>query len=168
VTTLVAGGPVRGSWWAHPKAHQIFQTLEALSDHPDVLLVKLIARKDTFVHRRLWPEIYVIATAGERWQCEGLPKDARALQMRLTEAGRVEAAGVAGRELECRLLARSEQFHTDAGHHSKRLESWTGWSARVGLEQPEISLVQAKRTIEEIFPGARLPWKVRAANARYD
>ena len=160
VSALVAGAPVRGSWWAHPKAHEIFHTLEALSEHPDVLLLKLIARKSTFVHRRLWPEIYLIATAGERWQWEGLPKDARALQRRLAEAGRVEVTGMAARELEYRLLARGEQFHTDAGHHSRRLESWTEWAARVGLEQPEIDLVQANRTIEEVFPGARFPWKV--------
>ena len=30
VTTLVAGGPVRGSWWAHEQSHSIFAVLEEL------------------------------------------------------------------------------------------------------------------------------------------
>ena len=47
VTTLVAHEPVRGSWWGHPKSHEIFAVGEALEDHEDVLVCKLIAGKVT-------------------------------------------------------------------------------------------------------------------------
>jgi hypothetical protein len=49
---LVAGKRVRGSWWAHPRAQEIFQVYDALEDHPDVLIMKLISRKVIYIHRR--------------------------------------------------------------------------------------------------------------------
>src|SRR5260370_42688367 len=71
VTTIIARAPVRGSWWAHPQAQEIFRALKKLARHRDVLLVKLIAGKDTLVDRRLWPEILAIATAGGAGQSKG-------------------------------------------------------------------------------------------------
>jgi hypothetical protein len=53
----IAGGPIGGSWWGHPKGHEIFQVAEAVSEHPDVLVCKLIDGKVTYVHRRLWPAL---------------------------------------------------------------------------------------------------------------
>jgi hypothetical protein len=58
----VAGGPIRGSWWGHPKGHEIFRVAEAISEHPDVLVCKLIEGKVTFVHRRLWPALVRLAS----------------------------------------------------------------------------------------------------------
>ena len=57
----IAGGPIRGSWWAHPKAHEIFRSTEALSAHPDVLVCKVAGGKITYVHRRLWPALVKLA-----------------------------------------------------------------------------------------------------------
>jgi hypothetical protein len=76
VTTLVAGEAVRGSWWAHPLANAIFLSLQEPAAHPDLLLLKLIGGKDTFVHRRLWPEIAAIGLSGESWQTLGLRREA--------------------------------------------------------------------------------------------
>lgn len=58
----VAGGPIRGSWWGHPKGHEIFRVTEAVSGHPDVLVCKLIDGKVTYVHRRLWPALVRLAS----------------------------------------------------------------------------------------------------------
>jgi hypothetical protein len=57
----IAGGPIRGSWWGHPKGHEIFRVAEAVSDSPDVLVCKLVADKVTYVHRRLWPALVKLA-----------------------------------------------------------------------------------------------------------
>ena len=103
VTTLVAGAPVRGSWWAHPAAHAIFRAIETLADRPDVLLIKLIAGKDTFVDRRLWPEILAIATSSAAWQWKGASADAHRLHKEVERRGVVEASGGAAGELEKRL-----------------------------------------------------------------
>jgi hypothetical protein len=53
----VAGGPIRGSWWGHPKGHEIFRLAEAVANSGDVLVCKLIEGKVTWVHRRLWPAL---------------------------------------------------------------------------------------------------------------
>lgn len=57
----VAGGPIRGSWWGHPRAHDIFRAAEAVSDSDEVLVCKLIDGKVTYVHRRLWPALVRLA-----------------------------------------------------------------------------------------------------------
>ena len=67
----VAGGPIRGSWWGHPKGHEIFRAADAVSESPDILVCKLISGKVTYVHRRLWPALVRLAS---RFQKEQLAK----------------------------------------------------------------------------------------------
>lgn len=159
VATLVTGEPIRGSWWAHPAAQVIFQTLESLEEHREVLLLKLVAGKDTFVHRKLWPEILAIGSAGDAWQIAGLSEAARALRKKLAKAGQLEVTGAAAKELELRLLARGEPFHTPTGFHAKRLESWRHWADRVGLDREPLNPQEARATIEALLPTAMFPWR---------
>jgi len=49
---VIAGELVRGSWWSHPKSHEIFAVTRAVRDSDDVLVCRLIKGKITFVHRR--------------------------------------------------------------------------------------------------------------------
>jgi hypothetical protein len=53
----IAGAPVRGSWWSHPKSHEIFAVTRTVRNRGDVLVCRLIKGKITFVHRRLWPAL---------------------------------------------------------------------------------------------------------------
>jgi hypothetical protein len=53
----IAGEPVRGSWWSHPKSQEIFAVTRAIRDSDDVLVCRLVKGKVTFVHRRLWPAL---------------------------------------------------------------------------------------------------------------
>jgi hypothetical protein len=55
VAELVAGEPIRGSWWGHPASHEIFAAINRLADSPDVARMRLVNHKVTLVHRRLWP-----------------------------------------------------------------------------------------------------------------
>ena len=57
----IAGGPIRGSWWAHPKGNEIYSVADAISESDDVLVCKLIAGKVTYVHRRVWPALVKLA-----------------------------------------------------------------------------------------------------------
>ena len=166
VATLVAGEPIRGSWWGHPAGALIFRTLEQLAIHRDVLFVKLVAGKDTLVHRSLWPEVYAIATAGEPWQRAGLSPAARTLERKVADAGDMETSGAAARELELRLLVRCEQFHSEAGFHARRLETWRRWAERVDLEARRVTAAEAKAAFEAILPSARFPWRVAGKRAR--
>lgn len=54
---VVAGGKMRGSWWAHPRSRQIYAVTRAIRDCPDVLVCRLVGGKITYVHRRLWPAL---------------------------------------------------------------------------------------------------------------
>ena len=62
LTEVIVDGPIKGSWWAHPKSHQIFSILEAVVDSKDVLVCRLVDGKITFVHRRLWPALVRVAS----------------------------------------------------------------------------------------------------------
>jgi hypothetical protein len=57
----IAGGPIAGSWWGHPKGQEIYQVAEAISDSEEILVCKLVDGKVTFVHRRLWPALVKLA-----------------------------------------------------------------------------------------------------------
>jgi len=57
VAEMVAGGPIAGSWWAHPASHEIFDALNILASSPDVVRLRLVDDKVTLVHRRLWPAL---------------------------------------------------------------------------------------------------------------
>jgi hypothetical protein len=57
----VAQGPIKGSWWSHPKSKEIFALTRAVRDCEDILVCRLVAGKITFVHRRLWPALVRLA-----------------------------------------------------------------------------------------------------------
>lgn len=57
----ITGGPIRGSWWGHPKGREIFQVAEAICESPEVLVCKFVEGKVTFIHRRLWPALVKLA-----------------------------------------------------------------------------------------------------------
>lgn len=61
VAEVVAGEPIRGSWWGHPRGRDIFAALGAIADSPDARCFKLVGGKVTFVHRRLWPALVRLA-----------------------------------------------------------------------------------------------------------
>lgn len=53
----IAGGPIRGSWWGHPKGRLIYSAAQTICESPEILVCKLIDGKVTYVHRRLWPAL---------------------------------------------------------------------------------------------------------------
>ncbi len=53
----IAGEPIPGSWWGHPKGDAIFACSRAIRRSKDVLTCRLINGKVTYVHRRLWPAL---------------------------------------------------------------------------------------------------------------
>lgn len=71
LAAVIAGGPIRGSWWGHTKGRVIFRAARAVCKSPDVLVCKLIDDKVTYVHRRLWPALVKL---GHRFAKERLAK----------------------------------------------------------------------------------------------
>lgn len=57
----VAGGPIRGSWWGHPRGREIFRAMGAVAKSGNVVICRLVRGRLTFVHRRLWPALVRLA-----------------------------------------------------------------------------------------------------------
>jgi hypothetical protein len=57
----IAGEPLRGSWWSHPRSQEIFVVTRAIRDNGDVLVCRVVEGKVTFVHRRLWAALVRLA-----------------------------------------------------------------------------------------------------------
>lgn len=53
----IAGEPIRGDWWSHPRAGDIFRITRAIRAQDTILVCRLVASKVTFVHQRLWPAL---------------------------------------------------------------------------------------------------------------
>ena len=175
VSRLMVGRAIKGSWWGHPKGRAIWLITERLADHPHVMVLKLVARKVTYVHRRLWRAAYTVARSNEPWQLQGLSAGARAILTELRKVGWVRADQLprkrggwtaATKDLEQRLLVFSQEFHTESGSHAKRLESWEHWARRVALEDVEMTVAHAKSLLEQATRSigasgiAMLPWSL--------
>jgi len=179
VAGLVAGGPVRGSWWGHPKGREIFRVAGWLAGHPEVLVNRLVSRKVTYVHRRLWPAVLAAGRAREPWQTSRLSRLARAILARVERAGALRTDRVAGparrvseaaRALEERLLVHSESIHTERDSHARVLESWSHWARRIRIgadARAAPGTAAALATLERVVAGmnarcaadGRLPWQ---------
>jgi len=158
VRELVTGKKSKGSWWADPAAHQIFAVTQLLEDHPDVTITKLISRKVTLVHRKLWTRLFAVATGRDEWQIQGLSRPTALLLKQVEKEGTLltnnikrsdTKIGDAARELEFRLLIHSDQFHTESGAHAKRLETWELWARRVDLKGRSVRSELARSFFEE-------------------
>ena len=175
VSSIVAGEPVRGSWWGHPKSHEIFAVLEALGDSADATSVKLVNGKLTFVHRAIWPELCAVGSCDEDWQIRGLSSGARAVLSTVRErrsvrtdelrGGHQSYAKSAPGELEQRLLVHSRQVHTASGAHERILSIWHHWAGENSVSL-DTGVAAAKERFEAIVNGLRtefggkavLPW----------
>ena len=71
MTEAIVGEPIKGSWWAHPRSHDIFRMLNDVTASADVLACRVIDGKVTLVHRRLWPALLRLA---ERFPVEHLAR----------------------------------------------------------------------------------------------
>jgi hypothetical protein len=61
MTEAIAGEPIKGSWWGHPKGHEIYAVLEDVTSDEEILVCRAVNGKVTLVHRRLWPALIAAA-----------------------------------------------------------------------------------------------------------
>lgn len=176
VSRTIAGDGFRGSWWVHKDAHKIFAVSQMLEEHPDVLVVKLVSSKVTFVHRALWGSVYSIGMARESWQLKNLSPEARLLLKTLDEKETLQTnklaksfglkPGETARQLELRLLIHAQEVHTEVGAHAKVLETWDAWARRAGFRGRRKKPSTARHNLEQVLAemnksfgaAARLPW----------
>ena len=179
VAGIVTGETIRGSWWGHPQSNLIYEVCCRLHDHPDILAIKLISGKITYVERKLWSAVIGVSTAGEVWQLRELDEVAHWLldkvtrehsvttdQLQLFSRYKTKTLGDAARDLEKKLIVYGESFHTTTGNHSKRLEIWAHWIGRVGFTEQLLLPAEGKSILEGIMNAineqfaakGKLPW----------
>ena len=161
LTALVAGAPIKGSWWGHAAGKRIFQVASALEDGGRVLFVPLLSAKVTLVHRRLWPALVSVGESRASWQMDALAPRARELLLKVEEAGRLRATGPSSKALARALLVHAEQVHTAGGSHATELVSWaTVREAREIVDRLDEDT--GRRTLEEaaatMGAALALPW----------
>jgi hypothetical protein len=138
----VAGEPIRGSWWGHPKSHAIFDALQEIEDHPDVLLCKLVEGKQTFVHRRLWPALVRVQREEALWP--KLSAEAARLLARVEREGKLTASGKVRVELERAMRVVGIQEHTPSGAHQVVLVPFKTWvPAKVRAQADRLTVEDA-------------------------
>jgi hypothetical protein len=186
LTGIMVREPIRGSWWSHPMANEIYLLSQRIIQHSDAISLKLLSRKTTYVHRRLWPELIAIGTAQEPWQLDALPASAKSMLKDVEDCGSLRMDELKGRRtakdkgadaqtLESRLLVFGDEVHAASGAHAKRIETWEHWAWRSGFHIPVLpTLENAKEEFsrivedlnEEFGAAATLPWQHKKVTKR--
>jgi hypothetical protein len=180
LTSLVVGAPVGGSWWGHPRGNEIYRLLNELAERPQVLTVKLVSAKVTFVHQRLWPAVVGVGQSRAVWQLDGLTPASKYLLGLVDETGRLEwddippflppdhkRASESVRALESRLIVHTMEVHTPSGAHAKNLETWHSWIGGVDPHAQIPTVNEAQQQLESVMhtlnerygANARLLWQ---------
>lgn len=150
--------------------------ISAVASHQDVVAVRLINRKITYIDRQLWNPLISVGNERAPWQLEPLSRAASALFKRVTRTGSyvttesrdIKAAGKAAAELERVLLITGREVHTETGAHAKLLQSWDYWCesrafpliAMPPAQARTILETAAKRLLPTTSVRIRLPWGV--------
>ena len=182
VTTLIAGEPIRGSWWGHPLGHRIFDLLGHLISRTGRLAPKIVNGKITYVHPRLWDALLTVATDERPERLRGLSPLAVRIREEVLRAGQVRADELrirgqdapqskeltkAIRELETRLLVHTGNVHTESGAHAKVVMTWPVWAAAHNTTIPStIPLATARAALDQAVAALRsesnhpikIPW----------
>ena len=140
----IAGEPVKGSWWSHPKGKLIFNVTSALEDAEGVLACKLGGRV-TFVDEALVPALYRVVT-DEAFRASA-PARARAIAKRAARRPLLlTPADKRALEKACILHVSSE--HTDSGAHATFARTWESWaSARTKREAKKLTFEAASEIL---------------------
>lgn len=136
----VAGERVQGSWCDHPSSARIVELAATLEASPEVLTLKLVGGKVTFVHAALWPALLRVArdpARVARVQAGLSPAAARLLaeveragEARLDVLGRQNSwpperdLARAAKELEAALLAHVSSPAVERGRQAVMVRSW--------------------------------------------
>lgn len=149
LVTMVAGEPIVGTFWGHPKGEHIFRVIGKVEDDPDVARFKVFGGKVCLVHRALWSALACVGRARGDWQMDGLSKFAAALLERVDDED-VQETGPHVKALEQRLLVVGDQKHVESGEHRTELTSWKRWAKAHDVSLRRRSVAKAQAELEQI------------------
>lgn len=151
----VTGEPVRGSWWGHPLGKLIFTLAEGLDDSNEVLTLKLLEGKATFVDQALWPVLLAVVL-DDQWRAARvkiLSAAGKALLKKVEASSRRGEAAGPVKELEESLLVHCASEHTEKGRHEKRLTSWSHWAKSRSLSPAKLEVEAALEQLKAAAGG---------------
>ena len=182
IVGLVTGEKIKGSWWGHRKGHKIFSISRKIRDEADILVIKLISGKVTYVHKRLWTDLISIFIAKQNWQIGKMSKNGKRILELVEKAGVIRADNMetqttnkfnkidlnkAINEIEKGLLIFCNEVHTEKRYHVKLLKTWNHFLKEKSITiSGQKDIVAAKENIDKIVAElntkfdstARLPW----------
>lgn len=135
IVSKIVGDKIKGSWWGHPLANPIYNGLGWLEQNRNVLSLKLIDGKVTYVHESLFPALYSIVSEVRDWQLQKLKPDELKLLKYILKRnqvlsdddklkGLVEDPKKCLTNLEKKLLLYASEEHTESGKHVKIFMPW--------------------------------------------
>jgi hypothetical protein len=155
----IVQGPIKGSWWGHPKGKLIFALASHVTDSGEVLALKLIDGKTTYVHEVLWPQLLRVLL-DDAWRAPrvaALTGSAKRLYAEVERESEVQGADAkAVRALEDDVLALVVSHHTARGHHEKVLTSWRKWASTAAVKAAGGSVESALSELRAAAHGAQI------------
>lgn len=174
IVSKIVGESIQGSWWGHPLANSIYNGLGWMEHNQNLLIVKLLDGKVTYVHQSLFADFYSIVCEPRDWQLKKLNKDDLALLNYISKKDKVSSDDPKMKELvddskksfatlEKKLLVFSSEEHADSGKHIKEFMPWK--KSKIFSKKIH-DYETAKSKIEKIVMDlnlksgakARLPW----------
>ena len=108
IAGIITGTPIKGSWWGHPKGNEIFNCSSEIDDHKDVLSLKLINGKVTFIHKSMWPALFGIVAVRQPWQTKLLSPAAKKILLK-TDKTSLQTKDITGMETNSSIPSRFTQ-----------------------------------------------------------
>ena len=148
----------------------MFNVSQNFEDQDGVLVVKLVNKKVTYLHRDHWSALFTLATYQPESRTKGLKKahldllelvqtknsvrvDDPSLKMKPAEAGKLT------NKLEEKMLVYSQSIHTDSGKHVRVLKTWNQLMKDMKYKPTKMSVTEAREHFEKVFQS----WSPKAA-----
>lgn len=160
--------------------------VDRVAAHADILTMRLVRGRPTFVHRRAWQDLLTVATSRAPWQMDFLaPTEADLLDV-VERQGVVAIDAVLGSDLDAhaadlgrtllaRLLVRDAgPARLPSGATVRSVESWAHWAARTDPDLRPLAAIQLAAATERLDDAARalgpsvsLPWWKKPLRRRW-
>jgi hypothetical protein len=135
IVAKITGENISGSWWGHPLANPIYNGLGWLEHNYNVLVIKLLDGKVTYLHESLFSDLYSIVDKPRDWQLKKLKDEELDLLKYVSKKNKVLSDDPKLKDLakdpkksfaalEKRLLLFSAEEHTESGKHVKEFMPW--------------------------------------------
>ena len=130
IINSIIGKSISGSWWSHPQGNHIYNGINWAMDQNQVICVKFLSGKNTYIHKKLWPYFFSIVNKARDWQTDKLTDDELKLYSIISKKSLRSDNPLAKLnknillKLEKKILFESNEVHSETGKHYKLYKKW--------------------------------------------